>query len=81
MTCDERIRLREAYNRATLAFSVSVQHLLNGGGLVPSAIYDQRRQFESARLAYEAHIQEHHCEGGGGATNLEVISSARKAPE
>ena len=73
MTCDERTRLREAYNTATLALSTAVQHLLNGGDVVPSAIYEQRRQFESARLAYETHIQEHHCEGGGGGTSLEVM--------
>lgn len=83
MECQEAIQLLAAYNRATLALSVSVQHLLNGGGVVPQPLYDERRraadkariEFESARLAYETHVQEHHCEGGigGGGTELEAM--------
>jgi hypothetical protein len=81
MKCDERTRLLGAYNRATLTLSTAVQHLLNSGEA--SAAYDLHRytadkariEFESARLAYEAHVQEHHCEGGvgGGGTELEAM--------
>lgn len=83
MECNEATQLLAAYNRATLALSVSVQHLLNGGGIVARPIYDKRRraadkartEFESARVAYETHVRVHHCEGGvgGGGTSLEVI--------
>ena len=76
------MRLLSAYNRATLALSVSVQHLLNGGGVVARPIYNERRraaekartEFEVARLAYETHVRVHHCEGGGGGgTELEAM--------
>ncbi|HSR06513.1 MAG TPA: hypothetical protein VLM42_05140 [Bryobacteraceae bacterium] len=86
MKCDERTRLLEAYNRATLALSTAVQHLLSGGDVMTSDVYDihrraadkARNELEAARLAYEGHIQEHHCEGefGGGATNLEAMLSS-----
>jgi len=81
MECEEALQLLAAYNRATLALSVSVQHLLNGGGVVPQQIYDERRraadkariEFESSRLAYETHVRVHHCEGGGSGTHLEIM--------
>lgn len=83
MKCDERTRLLGAYNQATLALSTAIQHLLSGGDLIASVVYDMqrraadkaRKELEAARLAYETHIQEHHCEGevGGGGTNLEVM--------
>ena len=84
MECKEAKELLAAYNRATLALSVSVQHLLNGGGVVPSEVYVLRRraaekariEFESARLAYETHVRVHHCEGGGSGTNVEVLSDS-----
>lgn len=86
MKCDERTRLLEAYNRATLALSTAVQHLLSGGDAIASVVYDMHRraadkarhELEAARLAYETHIQEHHCEGGvgDGGTTLEVMSSS-----
>ena len=85
MECDERTRLLEAYNRATLVLSTAVQHLLSGGDVIASAVYDMQRraadkarhELEAARLAYELHIQEHHCEVevGGGGTALEVMSN------
>lgn len=73
MECKEAMQLLSTYNRAALALSVSVQHLLNGGRVVPQSIYYERRraadkarnEFESSRLAYEGHIQEHHCERRG----------------
>lgn len=81
--CAEATRLLTAYNKATLALSFAVQHLLNGGGILAGEVYATRRraaniareEFESARLAYETYIQEHHCEGGigGGGTGLEVM--------
>lgn len=81
MECKEALQLLAAYNTATLALSVSVQHLLNGGGIVPRPIYDEHRraadkariEFESARLAYETHVRVHHCGGGGSGTNVEVM--------
>ena len=83
MECKEALQLLGTYNRATLALSVSVQHLLNGGGVVPQPIYDERRrvadkartEFETSRLAYETHVREHHCEGGS------TSGVASKAPE
>ena len=86
MKCDERTRLLEAYNRATLTLSTAVQHLLSGGDVIASVVYDMhrraadkaRKELEAARLAYEAHMQEHHCESevGGGGTNLEGMLSS-----
>lgn len=79
MKCDERTRLLGTYNRATLVLSAALQDLLSSEGV--SAISDIHRfgankariEFESARLAFEGHVREHHCEGGvgGGGTELE----------
>jgi hypothetical protein len=75
MKCDEKARLLGAYNRATLASSMSIENLLHGPGLhgpgtASSVIYDMRRHaaekartgFELARLAYDAHVRQHDCE-------------------
>ena len=70
MYCDERARLLSVFNRETLASSVSMDNLLHEIRPASSVIYDMRRHaaekarngFELARLAYEAHVIEHHCE-------------------
>lgn len=70
-----------AYNRATLAISITVEDLLQDGGIVSRAMYDIRRHaverarigFESAELAYETHIDEHHCEARAAAAAGSVI--------
>jgi len=50
MKCDERTRLLEAYNRATLVLLTAVQHLLSGGDVIASTVYDmQRRAADKAR--------------------------------
>jgi hypothetical protein len=82
MKCDEQIRLLGAYNQATFALTTAVQDLLNGGEVVANTLYALHRraaekarvEFEAARLAYETHLQEHHCgsEAGAGA-GLEVM--------
>ena len=72
MPCEERARLLGVYNRATLAISTTVEDLLHGAGVGSSAIYDMRRHaaekarvgFELAGLAYELHVDQHHCEVG-----------------
>lgn len=59
-----------AYNRATLAISTTVEDLLYGVGASSSVMYDIRRHaaekarigFELAGLAYESHVDQHHCE-------------------
>jgi hypothetical protein len=83
MKCDERTRLLGTYNQATSALSTAVQHLLNSGEVIASAVYDLHRraadnariEFESARLAYETHVQGHHCDSGvgGGGTELDAM--------
>ena len=70
MKCDERARLLGAYNRATMAISITAGDLLHGVAVASRAIYDIRRHaaerarlgFELAGLAYEAHVREHRCE-------------------
>lgn len=70
MPCEERARLLGVYNRATLAISTTVEDLLHGVAASSSLLYDIRRHaaekarigFESAELAYEAHVHQHRCE-------------------
>jgi len=74
MKCDERARLLNVFNKATLANSISIENILNSSlhrpGALSSEIYDMRRHragearsgFEIARLAYDAHVSMHHCE-------------------
>jgi hypothetical protein len=74
MKCDERARLLGVFNKATLAISTAVDNLLYGPGAASSVIYDMRRHtVEKARIgldlasvAYDAHIDQHHC-GPAGA--------------
>jgi hypothetical protein len=71
MKCQERARLLGLYNQATLAISTTVEDLLHGVGAGSSIMYDiirhaaekARIEFERAGLAYETHIDQHHCEG------------------
>jgi hypothetical protein len=66
MNCDERRRR----NQATLANVKTIEDLLQGAETVSSVVYDIRRHaarkarvsFESASLAYEAHVRQHCCE-------------------
>lgn len=70
MPCEERARLLGVYNQATLAISTSVEDLLHGVAASSSILYDIRRHtaekaragFELAELAYEAHVNKHHCD-------------------
>ncbi len=58
------------YNQATLAISTTVEDLLHGVGAGSRVMYDIRRHaaekarigFELAGLAYESHVDQHHCE-------------------
>ena len=71
MDCDQRTELLSAYNRARLEITNAVQNLVHGGPRASQASYDLRRHtaeraragFELADEAYEAHIQQHHCNG------------------
>lgn len=81
MNCAEKNRLLSAHNQANLALTSCVQQLLSAEGM-PVAVYAARRrdaqtarlEFESARLAYEAHVTAHRCENGAGSgTRLEAV--------
>jgi hypothetical protein len=81
MNCAEKIRLLSARNRANLVLTSCVQQLLSAEG-TPVAVYTSRRRdaqrarldFESARLAYEAHVSAHRCENGAGSgASLEAV--------
>ena len=68
--CDERARLLNEYNSATMAFSASVAELVQKPGTTLEGEYkrlknaaDQARiATEQARLNLEKHIAEHGCE-------------------
>ena len=68
--CDERARLLNEYNSATMAFSASVAELVQKAGTTLQGEYnrlknaaDQARiAAEQARLNLEKHIAEHGCE-------------------
>ncbi len=70
MMCEERARLLGVFNQATLAISTTVEDLLHGAGACSGVMYDMRRHaaekarigFEQANLAYESHVDQHHCE-------------------
>jgi hypothetical protein len=72
MNCDERGRLLALHNQAALAIARTIEDLLKSAESASSVVYDLRRHaagkarvgFESARLAYEAHVREHCCEPG-----------------
>ena len=82
MKCDERARLLHLFNKATLANSISIENMLHSPLQCPggpsSVIYDirrhragqARREFELARLAYDAHVSMHHCEQPGLSPKL-----------
>src|SRR5580692_4928724 len=84
MECGEKIRLARARNRANLTLTSCVQQLLSAEGTAV-AVYASRRHdaqkarldFESARLAYEAHVTAHRCECQGQSP---ANDNAIKAP-